>query len=466
MAAIQLLHRATCQTALLLLLWLATPPAATAQSVWTARTSAADNNWYSVTYGNGLFVAVASSGTGNRVMTSPDGITWTSRTSAADNLWYSVTYGNGLFVAVASSGTGNRVMTSPDGITWTARASAADNFWYSVTYGNGLFVAVASSGTGNRVMTSPDGITWTSRTSAADSSWYSVIYANGLFVAVAVNGANRVMTSPDGITWTARTAAVNSSWNSLTYGNGLFVAVADGGANRVMTSRDGITWIAHSAAVNNFWYSVTYGNGLFVAVAINGTGNRVMTSPYDAALPVSLRYFDGRMTAAGALLNWATATEKDNARFSIERSHDRNVGPDLSFEVIGNVPSQAPGGNSGTLLTYSFTDTQPLPGINYYRLTQTDYNGTRTLHKIIALSRENQPMVLFPNPAGANGLMQIEPAIAYQRYRLVDVQGRVAASQEQPGLLRQLSVGGLNSGVYVLVVEGANGPAQFRIVVP
>ena len=32
-------------------------------------------------------------------------ITWTSRTSAADNGWRSVAYGNGLFVAVAASGT-------------------------------------------------------------------------------------------------------------------------------------------------------------------------------------------------------------------------------------------------------------------------------------------------------------------------------------------------------------------------
>jgi len=45
-------------------------------------------------------------------MTSPDGITWTSRTSAADNGWSSVTYGNGLFDAVSINGTGNRVMTS------------------------------------------------------------------------------------------------------------------------------------------------------------------------------------------------------------------------------------------------------------------------------------------------------------------------------------------------------------------
>jgi hypothetical protein len=118
---------------------------------WTIRTSAADNAWYNVTYGNGLFVAVAYNGSRNRVMTSPDGITWTTRTSAANNAWYSVTYGNSIFVAVASSGSGNRVMTSPDGITWTARNSAADNGWNSVTYGNGFFVAVAGSGISNRV---------------------------------------------------------------------------------------------------------------------------------------------------------------------------------------------------------------------------------------------------------------------------------------------------------------------------
>ena len=121
---------------------------------WTLRTSAADNFWTSVAYGNGLWVAVAYNGTGNRVMTSPNGIDWTLRTSAADNPWTSVAYGNGLWVAIANSGTGNRVMTSPDGITWTIRTSAADNGWFSVSYGNGLWVAVANTGTGNRVMTS------------------------------------------------------------------------------------------------------------------------------------------------------------------------------------------------------------------------------------------------------------------------------------------------------------------------
>jgi hypothetical protein len=200
------------------------------------------SGWNEVAYGNGIFVAV---GDYSDIMTSSDGITWTSRHSAADNDLYSVTYGNGMFVAVGGSG---YVVTSPDGITWTSRTSAANNTWASVTYGNGLFVAVASSGTGNRVMTSPDGITWASRTSATDDWWQSVTYGNGLFVAVAATGTgNRVMTSPNGITWTSRTSAANGVWASVTYGNGMFVAV--GGSGYVVTSPDGITWTSRTTPV-------------------------------------------------------------------------------------------------------------------------------------------------------------------------------------------------------------------------
>jgi hypothetical protein len=273
---------------------------------WTSRTSAADNLWNSVTYGNGLFVAVASTGTNNRVMTSPDGEEWTIRTSAANNEWRSVTYGMintdpaeptqrvPGFVAVASTGTNNRVMTSPDGITWTIGASAADNNWRSVTYGNGLFVAVASSGIGDRVMTSPDGITWTTQISTDDYTWNSVTYGNDLFVAVASsgtgdgNGNRRVMTSPDGITWTTRTSPFSQSWNSVAHGNGLFVAVSGSGTtnNRVMSSPDGTSWTAQSPAANLNWTGVTYGlqdgndnKPTFVAVANDGTNNRVMTKP-------------------------------------------------------------------------------------------------------------------------------------------------------------------------------------------
>jgi len=199
-------------------------------TTWETQTSATDNNWFSVTWG-GLtgqekFVAVSSSGSGNRVMTSPNGTTWTTQTSIPDITWFSVTWGGPTgqekFVAVGAisifSGTPpvagflGQVMTSPDGITWTSRTSIPANDWRSVTWGNGLFVAVSASGTGNRVMTSPDGITWTTQTSAADNNWASVTWGGPTgqekFVAVSGSGTgNRVMTSGGAPTTPPTTAA-------------------------------------------------------------------------------------------------------------------------------------------------------------------------------------------------------------------------------------------------------------------
>jgi Secretion system C-terminal sorting domain/Fibronectin type III domain len=241
---------------------------------WVAGTAAENNNWNSVAYGNGLFVAVSSDGT-KKVMTSTDGTTWTSQSASAPNWWQSVTYGNGMFVAVANTDS-NRVMTSTDGINWTGHMAAADVSWGTVTYGNGMFVALSSNGD-NRIMTSPDGMNWTIRPGATLNNWRSVTYGNGIFVAVSLDGTNRVMTSPDGINWTARSASEASGWRSVTFGNGLFVAVAGSGTNRVMSSPDGINWTSHAAPAANLWTTVTYGNGMFVALSASGT-NRIMTS--------------------------------------------------------------------------------------------------------------------------------------------------------------------------------------------
>jgi hypothetical protein len=261
-------------------------------SKFYTRTNSIDNDWYGVCWSPelNLFAAVAAiTGTGNRVMTSPDGINWTTRTSAADNNWASICWAPelGLFCAVAASGTTNRVMTSPDGVTWTARTSGA-NAWRSVCWSPelSLFAAVSSTGTGDRVMTSPDGITWTTRTTV-DNDWRGICWSPkvGLFVAVVLSGtANRVMTSPNGVTWTTRTPAVDLQWISVCWSPALslFAAVAiTGTSNRIMTSPDGITWTTRTNPVDNWWYSVCWSPelGLFMAVSSTGTGDRVMTSP-------------------------------------------------------------------------------------------------------------------------------------------------------------------------------------------
>lgn len=306
---------------------------------WTHLNSPAANQWTWVTYGNGQFVAVSSTGVGNRAMTSLDGTTWTSRKSPADMAWSCVAYGNLTYVAVASSVTGQRVMTSPDGVNWTQRASATDTHtWQAVAYGAGKFVAVASTTGSNNVMVSSDnGATWTMMTpSTTTQAWLRIAYGNGIFMVVASGGTvmtwdgtgawttrssslasvtgltfgaglfvvvqslgtNRLSTSIDGATWTGYPIPANS-WRSVTYGNGLFVAVSSSGTNRVVYSNDGITWTAPSAPSTTppsmAWISVAYGGGKFVAVTdVSGstTYNRIMTSPGFADVATTSSLFD------------------------------------------------------------------------------------------------------------------------------------------------------------------------------
>lgn len=277
-----------------------------------------DLAWEAVTYGNGTFVAVASSGSGNRVMTSTNGTDWVSRTSASDSDWQAITFADNLFVAVGT----DAVMTSPDGITWTSRTSPV-GAWQSVTNCSNLFVATATWGS-NYVMTSPNGITWTVRTpaytwshdavacsgavpryvatcqfgrawSSADGvgTWSqqnpgaivdirTIAFGGGRFAWLEYNNTsgNRYSAySINGVNWFSNGSAPANQWRNITYGNGQFVAVAEGGVNaRVAYSSDGVSWNLGSGAAAISWQGVAYGGGVYVAVANSGSGNRVMTS--------------------------------------------------------------------------------------------------------------------------------------------------------------------------------------------
>lgn len=101
------------------------------------------------------------------VMTSPNGRDWTLLTTAPGEGWLDVCWGNGLFVAVGSSG---QIMTSPNGRDWTLRTSPVSTALYSVCFGNRLFLAATFGETGNMdnfgkderetkyILTSEDGV--------------------------------------------------------------------------------------------------------------------------------------------------------------------------------------------------------------------------------------------------------------------------------------------------------------------
>ena len=269
-------------------------------SRWIIRQTPNDYSWVAVEYGNGVFVAVASSGTGNRVMISKNGgYDWTAVNTPADYSWNGLAFGLGYFVAVASSGTGDRIMISTDGENWALNPSPADLSWYRVRFLNNKFVAVAFSGTGNRVMYSDNVFDWYLGNTPADHFWRDVAYGNGVYVAVSSNGT--MMSSVDAIDWNLVSGLpVTSAFNSITYGNGTFVAVAGSVSNNILTSPDGANWTLQSGPSANGMFSITYGNGAFVAVALYGT--------IDLQVVVSTNGIAWYSANSGAVNSWTSVT--------------------------------------------------------------------------------------------------------------------------------------------------------------
>jgi hypothetical protein len=82
---------------------------------------------------------------------------WRMQTLPTWSTWTDVTYGNGLYVAVANSGA-YRVMISSDAVNWTVVSNVPQSAWTAIAFGDGIFVAVASDES-NNVMISNDAST-------------------------------------------------------------------------------------------------------------------------------------------------------------------------------------------------------------------------------------------------------------------------------------------------------------------
>lgn len=106
---------------------------------WTARTFPVSSGYPYIAFGNGIFVAI-SYPTGT-VYTSTDGITWTQRlqVNPVNKYGTTLTFGNGIFLAVGAYGT---VFTSTDGINWINWPTASTASLAGAAYGAGVFCAI------------------------------------------------------------------------------------------------------------------------------------------------------------------------------------------------------------------------------------------------------------------------------------------------------------------------------------
>lgn len=159
--------------------------------------------------------------------------------------------------------------------------------------------------------------------------------------------------------------------------------------------------------------------------AINTLDMDCMNYTYDIALPVELTSFTvQRKSEKAALLRWATATENNNAYFSLEHATDG-----IFFSPLARV--EAANDHSGG--QYKWLDTHVLPGLNYYRLSQTDRDGRLTNLGLRSL-RFNLPATLriVPSPISRENAGAVEINCSELLEGVLDIispDGRIVHSQ-------------------------------------
>lgn len=156
--------------------------------------------------------------------------------------------------------------------------------------------------------------------------------------------------------------------------------------------------------------------------------------------PIELLYFKGKkLTSNSNLLEWVTTSEITNDFFSIERSYDAQ-----SFEKIGEIKGA---GNSNNLIYYSFIDDFAQNEINYYRLKQTDFDGSYSYGNIIAIkSNPSKPKIYF-----YQNQLKIITNITTIKIQITDLSGRIVYSNSSNQ--KDIDLSFLSKGIYIYQIE-------------
>lgn len=176
----------------------------------------------------------------------------------------------------------------------------------------------------------------------------------------------------------------------------------------------------------------------------NGNGFHSNEGQLILALPVVLTQFDAVYVHQQVELTWVTAQEINNLKFDIERSSDK-----LEWTTIHTIAGK---GTTNKVNSYVAKDESPLAGVSYYRLKQTDLDGSVDCSKIVAvyIRNEHEKMIeVTPNPNDGN--FQITFNVLYEDAVLSDINGKKVRTFSNNGL-DPITITGLQTGMYILSI--------------
>jgi hypothetical protein len=180
-------------------------------------------------------------------------------------------------------------------------------------------------------------------------------------------------------------------------------------------------------------------------------------------LPIKLLTFTAKAEKDKVKLDWATASESNINDYTVERTTDA-----AEFNFIDRVQSRGP---STGALNYTTYDYHPAIGLQYYRLTQTDFSGAGTYSKLV------------PVTFGKDTKFEIVTTVSYDdksfdvifnysselpySYKIADMLGNVVVQKSDLKAVNGSNIinvkANLASGVYTIIIQNQDETVAKKI---
>lgn len=219
------------------------------------------------------------------------------------------------------------------------------------------------------------------------------------------------------------------------------------------------TWSVADINASNFGVSISIrkqGGGANPAPLIDHV--RITVHYTEVSLPIQLVTFSTEVVANTVMINWTTAAEINNDFFTVEKSDNGS-----EWNVLSTLNG---GGNSNVKRSYFVVDYSPYDNYSYYRLKQTDYDGTFKYFEpnVVYLEKSSRDLVGFPNPTF--GTISFDNQKPTDRFVLLNSKGQILQKNINYTLISteagRVSIDLLNlpAGIYLL----KNGIDQAKII--
>jgi hypothetical protein len=223
---------------------------------------------------------------------------------------------------------------------------------------------------------------------------------------------------------------------------GLFPGNYSGTVEELSIADAGVTVIWNpSGNGGTGWWEVTFPS--------NGFSGYFISSKPRPPLPIKVEYFRGAKQGGTHVLDWKVVpVNTANGVLTLERSSDGR-----SFSSVYSITASA----TRMLQPFSYSTTNLLKGLNYYRLRMVDDNGVVTYSSIVALLNSNtgfEMVNITPNPV-TEGRFKLNVSAAEQlkmEVVVIDMTGRVVIRQTNVLISGfnaiEVNVGKLANGMY------------------